>query len=357
MKALFLNPGGIGDQILFLPVVKLLKEHHSKIEIDLITEPRSKAIENLTEIYRKVKVFDFKGKDPNLFELKKIMTRHKYKYCFIPGLTNKAGVIGLLSNAERKIGFNGGITSKLFFTDRVKHYGDRYTPNMFAEFLTPIIPSLKKELENKLLVPEIRIKKESMAWAKEVLTPRIKERYYAKKIVIHPGSSKLSKSKNILKDWSAQNWATLIEKLLENNNNVVILIGGKDDDEVIREIQKKLTFFAKPKNFFDFTSLEMNIEQLAAVISYSDLLLCVDSAPMHLAVSLGKKVVSFFGPTDPKKLLPADPRFKPVYVEGLDCRPCLFDKRTESCEKPVCLDLSPTKVLEVVEKQLNYSSI
>ena len=72
MKAVFINSGGIGDQILLLPAVKLFKEAFPGAEIDLITEPRSSCIAELTALFRKVKSFNFKDKKPSIFQFKEL---------------------------------------------------------------------------------------------------------------------------------------------------------------------------------------------------------------------------------------------------------------------------------------------
>ena len=352
MKALFVNPGGIGDQILLLPTVKLFKEKFSNYQIDLLTEPRSAVIKDLTQLYNNIKVFDFKEKNPNVLKLKELLNKGNYKYLISTGASYKANLVGALSNAEIKIGFYKGIFTPLFLNHYVKPNRNTYTSNMLADLITPIIPETKLLIQSKVLVPEIKLSHTSIEWARETLTPRLKERYFAKKIFIHPGVSKLSIKKKIFKSWASKNWASLIERLLENEENTVILLGGKDDEETIAEIYKKLTHFAMPKNFIDFSSLNLSIEKLSALISSSDLLVCVDSAPMHIAVALGKKLVAFFGPTDPEKLLPKDQRFLAVHVDNLSCRPCLFEKRKQSCNTPECLNVSVDSMLNAIKSQL-----
>lgn len=356
MKILIINPGGIGDQILLLPTIELLKAKFPTCEIDLLTEPRGSIIGELTNLYRKIKTFDFKEKKPNIFKLREILRSQPYKYIISAGSSYKANFITSLGDAEIKIGFYSGIFSNLFLSYAVKLNTKQYTANMLAELITPIIPELRDTIQKKDLIPEIKLLLSSVEWAKETLKPRIKDRYYARKIFIHPGVSKLSKEKNILKFWSSKYWAKLIEKLLENKDNTVILIGGKDDVEAISEIHKNLTFFTRPQNFIDFSSLKLNLQELASLIASSDLLVCVDSAPMHISVALGKRLVAFFGPTDPKKLLPNDPRFLPVHVDNLKCRPCLFDSRKESCSKPECLQVKPENMFDAINHQLSISA-
>ncbi|MBI3590456.1 MAG: glycosyltransferase family 9 protein [Candidatus Melainabacteria bacterium] len=355
MRALFINPGGIGDQILLLPAVKLLKQKFPDCEIDLITEPRSSCIGELTNLYRKIREFDFKEKKLNILKLRELIRKRPYKFLILTGSSYKANFTAYLSDAEMKVGFYRGLFSRLFLTHTVRLNTKQYAANMFAELLSPIIPEVNELIKQSDLAPEIKLNPDTIQWAREILNPRIKDRYYAKKIFIHPGVSKLSIQKNILKNWAPKNWALLIEKLLENSDNAVILLGGKNDLDTIAEIHKKLSFFARPKNYFDLSTLDISTERLGALISSSDLLVCVDSAPMHLAVALGKKLVAFFGPTDPQKLLPCDPKFISVHARDLACRPCLFDTRKESCSTPVCLDVTPEMMLDAINRQLNLT--
>lgn len=357
MRALFINPGGIGDQILLLPTVRLLKEKYPKIDIDLVCEPRSSCIAKLTNLYRKTREFDFKEKKPNIFKLRELIRRRRYNFLFTTGISYRANFVAFLGDADIKVGFYSGIFSHLFLTYSVKPNKNQYTSNIFAELLLPVIPEANNIMKQNNLIPEIKINPEAIQWAREILNPRIKDRYQSKKIFIHPGVSKLSIQKGILKAWPSKYWATLIEKLLENPENTVILLGSKDDLETIYEIHKKLSFFVKPKNYFDLSAIEFSIDKLAALINTSDLLVCADSAPMHISVGLGKKLVAFFGPTNPKKLLPLDPRFQAVHVDNLECRPCLFDKRKESCSKPECLEVTPEMMLQAIERQLSLNKV
>ena len=357
MKALFINPGGLGDQILLLPTLRLFKDKYPNCEVDLITEPRSSVIGELTNLYRKIKTFDFKEKYPDFIKLRELIRRHRYKYLFSSGASYKANFVASLADAEVKIGFYKGFFSRFLLTHPVKLNTKQYTSNIFSSLLFPIMPELRNLISNKELIPEIKLNQDAIVWAKETLKPRIKERYYAKKIFIHPGVSKLSIQKNILKSWSPSKWALLIEKLLEKNDNTVVLLGGKDDLEIVAEIHKKLTFFTRPSNFIDFSSLELSLQNLGALISASDLFVCTDSAPMHLGVALCKRLVAFFGPTNPLKLLPKDSRFVAVHVDNLKCRPCLFDTRKESCSTPVCLDVSVDMMLNAINEQLQVTEV
>ncbi|HNN61941.1 MAG TPA: glycosyltransferase family 9 protein, partial [Candidatus Obscuribacter sp.] len=104
---------------------------------------------------------------------------------------------------------------------------------------------------------------------------------------------------------------TLIRSLLAQKSPLkpieIILAGGPDDEEVMKGLMQALSSEAdKVINFYGKTR---SLADLAALIEITDLFICVDSAPMHVAVGLDKKVVALFGPTDPAKLIPKQKNF------------------------------------------------
>jgi ADP-heptose:LPS heptosyltransferase len=142
-----------------------------------------------------------------------------------------------------------------------------------------------------------------------------------KLILLHPGISKLAIEKGVIKTWGAANWVSLIEKLIAEPGLVVALCGGPDDRDIIAEINERLAqspLKAEVQNkLLDLYGKTRSLSDLTALIHLSDLIICVDSAPMHLAVGLDKPLVALFGPTDPDKLLWKDPKF----VALRDARP------------------------------------
>ena len=61
-KILFINFGGLGDEILFLPTIISTKKEFPDSEITLALEPRSKGILSLTDIIDETLFADIKGR-------------------------------------------------------------------------------------------------------------------------------------------------------------------------------------------------------------------------------------------------------------------------------------------------------
>ena len=69
---------------------------------------------------------------------------------------------------------------------------------------------------------------------------------------------------------------------------------------------------------------QIALAQLVATLAGSDLVLCNDSAPSHIAAACGRPVISIFGPTEPAWFRPWGEKQKVVIRDICPYRPC-FD--------------------------------
>ena len=146
------------------------------------------------------------------------------------------------------------------------------------------------------------------------------------------------------KRWPAENYALLAKYVVEKMGVEVVLVGSGEEvnlGEIITEKIKK-----------GVTNLigKIPLEALPAVLENARVVVTNDSGPMHLAAALGKKVIAFFGPTDPMRTGPYG-RGHVVLTANVSCRPCF--KRT--CEMGLeCMkSITVNKVAEEVEKLLD----
>ena len=69
----------------------------------------------------------------------------------------------------------------------------------------------------------------------------------------------------------------------------------------------------------------VTLKELAALIEMSELLVCVDSVPFHMANALKKRVVAIFGPTSDVTWGPWRNVEARVVAQNFSCRPCYQD--------------------------------
>ena len=140
-----------------------------------------------------------------------------------------------------------------------------------------------------------------------------------RRIALAPGASRFTKR------WPAEGFAEVGAHFQEKGNKVVLL-GGEDDRDVCEEVARRMQ--KAPLN----VAGRFLLQETAAAIAGSDLLISNDTGLMHMGAALRKPVVAVFGPTT-AHLGFAPFRTSSVVVERpLSCRPCSYHG-TERCPK------------------------
>ncbi len=324
-KILFINFGGLGDEILFLPAMISVKKEFPESEITLALEPRSKGITSLTNIVDKTLFADIKGSKKYL-ELFKLLTKiwtQNFDIVISSGSNKFISIFLFLTFIKKRYGYNSGKLSEILLTQAVDLNKNQYAAKMYHDLVRGIT-DINTEL------PQIDIERREVE---------------PNTALIHPGVSLLSVKKNMIKTIPAEVWAEVVEKLADSGKKV-ILAGGPDDKETIETITR-IVPEGKYTNMFGKTK---NLRELAELISGAEIFLCSDSAPLHIAVALGVKTYVIFGSTDDKKLIPQNNQVIPIKA-ACNCplQPCLWERRQTTCEALDCLKISSDNIVLVVK--------
>lgn len=323
-RILFINFGGLGDEILFLPAIQSVKKQFPDSHITLALEKRSKGILNLTDIIDDTIFADIKGNN-KYFQLIKLLISiwfNKFDLVISSGSNKFISIFLALTLIKERIGYDTGILSRITLTKAVPLNKDQYAVNMYHDLVNSVT-------DIKTNLPELNINK------KDTIPSTV---------LIHPGVSKISVQKRMIKTIPAEEWAKVIE-LLYDKGKKVLLIGGPDDKESIDTILNIVPAH-KFENLYGSTK---NLNDLAELISSAEKFLCSDSAPLHIAVSLGVKTYVIFGSTDNKKLIPQSDKVVAIKADyNCPLMPCLWEKRQTTCEELYCLKIPAEKIADVV---------
>ena len=114
-----------------------------------------------------------------------------------------------------------------------------------------------------------------------------------------------------VKEWEASKWQKLINKIHSEYDAVIIQFGFNTGDG--------------SSEYDNLTGVKLLAgrlkgEELLALVTNCDLIISIDSGPVHLAGAVGTPVIGLFGPLDPALILPPNAQAVGLFSDV----PCLF---------------------------------
>lgn len=333
-KFLIINPFGIGDVLFTTPVISNIKDNYPNSIIGYWCNERVKEIlENnpnidmlfalsrgdIKKIYRKS---IWEGIRHSL-NLTASIRKARFDISFDFSLDYRYGFISKISGIKKRIGFNYKKRGR-FLTDKIDIHG--YTDKHVAEYYLDLLRVIKIIPKRKNL--ELFISRIHKIKAKEML---VNAGVSQKDLIlgIAPGAGASWGADASIKHWPAIKYAQLADKIINKLGAKILILG----DESERPIADTII------NAMDNKAIDLvgktSLGNLAAIIDNLQILITNDGGPLHIAVALGKKTVSFFGPVDPKVYgpYPTDEKRHIVLRRTLECSPCYRNFRLSDCHR------------------------
>lgn len=241
----------------------------------------------------------------------------------------RSGFLSWASGARRRIGFaDAREAAWLFYTDRVRGPAQLHAVEKNLRALEPLgISPGPAEFPMALRDDQCR--------AARRLLDGVAGHAVGAFTAIVPGARWPSKI------WPPARFAELIDLLAaEPDSPTTVLLGGPAE----RALADAIVAAARrpPIDLVGRTDLRA----LAALLGESQLVICCDSGPMHIAAALGRPTVAIFGPTSPALTGPYSKVARTVNLP-LECAPCLKTDcplRHHACMR----DLDAPRVLAAV---------
>ncbi|HVU70879.1 MAG TPA: lipopolysaccharide heptosyltransferase II [Ktedonobacteraceae bacterium] len=342
----------IGDLVLSMVVVRVLKRTYPEAEIDLISVPASaRVIEGDPDLTRLL------GYDPNIWrrpkallqrknwrELKALLkTLHGREYDLAISVFGKwAGVLAALSGARRTLGF-GRESFPGLMTDSVP--GKHWTPGEQkheVDYCLELAQAAGATIEATDRYPRLTIPAQVMDEVDQLLKDSgvpTDRPLIACHVSANNGQSKR---------WPVPYWAALLDRLIGAEKVSVVLTGAPNDLPLIEKITRRM--HERPGNLAGKTSLT----QLAALLKRADLLISGDSGPMHMASAVDTPLIAIHGPTNPAHSGPVSQKAT-ILRSDIWCSPCYQAKETADCRffTTQCMkDITPERVFSVAHEKL-----
>jgi len=114
-----------------------------------------------------------------------------------------------------------------------------------------------------------------------------------------------------VKEWVASKWQRLIDKIHSEYDAVILQFGTNKGDG-----SSEYDTLTGVKSLVG----RLKGEELVALVAICDLVISIDSGPVHIAGAVGTPVVGLFGPLNPALILPPDSPAVGLFSDV----PCLF---------------------------------
>lgn len=305
-KILVIQTAFIGDVVLTLPLVQVLREFFANAAVDMMVVPRSAEVCRDHPDIADVVVYDKRGSGRGiggLLRMARELRERRYDLAVIPHRSLRSALVALLGGIPLRIGFSKS-AGGLLMNKRVRYDGTIHEIERNLSLLT----ALGIQSGGKVL-PRIR---PGVGARKEVDDLLQSEQWGSSEMVaVAPGTVWNTKR------WLKERFAELAGIFVADGYRVV-LVGGPEDRELCEEIRGT----AGSKDVLNAAG-RLSLLGSAELIRRSILAVSNDSAPLHLAVGVGTPVVAIFGATVPEfGFAPRGPHDAVVEVRGLSCRPC-----------------------------------
>ena len=310
-KILIIRPGGLGDGVLLLPSILLLKKRYPHIQIHILAEKRNASVFELVHFINKKDIFLYH----KISHLYKVFSQRYDVVVDTEQWHYLSAILASFIKARYKIGFASNERMKLFHF-KVPYSQKEYEVLSFLKLFKPILKDTDFDFTSSFL--EMRKKAQ-------------KDQY----VVLFPGATVKERM------WPKENFKEIAD-WLDKKGIKVVVVGGKSEVKLGEYIVQDTL---KGINLANKTSLK----ETAEILANSRLLLTVDSGIMHLAFAVGTPVVALFGPGIEEKWAPKG-KNSIIINKHLPCSPCTKFGYTPPCVDNRCMkEISVKEVKEAID--------
>jgi len=336
VNILVIKMAALGDVILAIPSLRAIRARFPKAKIKVLVSVDNREVFANSPFVDDIIVCDFKERDASpagFLRVVKKLRAENFDMSIDFQNNKKSHMLAFLSCIPKRYGYDNGKMSFLL-NRKVKDSGFPVDPvehqlkvlNLFG------IYKLDKTLE-------IRSSGEDEEWADNFLRSHWLKT--GQKIVaLNLGAS----AGWATKLWPPEYFADVCDRLAADLGVRVLLVGLEKERPLANKFLKRVR--CKPIDALGST----NILRLASLVKRCSLLLSSDSAPLHVAASVGTPIVALFGPTDPRRHLVPSEKPRVVLRKVLKCGPCYHRhcNRRNNCMRAI----KPDEVYAEIAKLL-----
>ncbi|HEX2091594.1 MAG TPA: glycosyltransferase family 9 protein [Longimicrobiaceae bacterium] len=285
----------VGNAVHVLPVLNSLKRHRPGVHTTWVLQPASAALVRNHPALDEVVPFDRARGVRGLLELHRALRERPFDVVLNLQAYLKAGLVAAAARAPVKLGYDRARARELtwlFSTHRIPPRPPGHVQDEYLEFV------------EALGVPVVR------EWG---LGPTDEEQERYARLLPSSGRPTVAVVVGTTrpeKEWPAERYAALVDRLEGDLGARTVLVGGKGERETAAAATIRRLASRPPLDL-----QEWDLRRLVYLIDCAEVLVSPDTGPLHVGVALGTPTVSLMGYTNPKRYGPYR-RFHDLLVDA-----------------------------------------
>ena len=327
-KILVIDLAFIGDLILAGPVLRALQEEYPLARLTMLTMPLTADIAAMNPYVDTVLVYDKRGKHKGFFgmlHIAALLRRQNFDMAVCLNFAVRGAFVAWLAGIRQRIGY-AAQHAQWFLTRSAPAVrdGSRHETENHLSVLQPL--QIAASDTSLILCPPSK--------AKEMLSLKLTAWGLPDKgyLVFCPVGSYSRKN---LPQAAVAGAVRYFQR-----KKPVYLIGGSQEGQALAAIAKDAGL-----PLLQVMAGTLSLPELTALLAGAEMLVTVDTGPLHIAQAVDCPVTSFFGPTDPSVWGPRGLKASIVYKKP-SCSPCWG---RGVCEADCLSSLTAHDIIEAAE--------
>ncbi|MFA5833523.1 MAG: glycosyltransferase family 9 protein [Bacteroidota bacterium] len=330
-KILVVRTDRIGDVVLSLPMLPLLKKKYPNAAISVMVRPYTKELVENHSCVNEVILWD---ETKSISEYVALLKVKRFDIALLPYPRFNLALITFLSGIPLRAGTGYRWYSFLFNKRNYEHRKDAkrhevdYNLNLLGmlgiessttpQFEFPISDAIQKKVSGIIAADGIK-----------------------DFIVLHAGSG------GSARDWSIEKFAQLGDAIQQKFGLRVVLTGGKNEMDLVQSLVSKMN--SEPINYVG----KFSLQELGALFSTASVFVSNSTGPLHIASIVGTPVVAFYPPIiqcSPQRWGPYTEKKRVFTANNEQCHLC----KGGQCRSNVCMDqISVDQVITGIKELLH----
>ena len=307
-RILVIRPGGLGDGIMAIPLLKCIKEHAPRCRVTLLCQRKTRLAFDHVRYYDELVVID--DIDSIRQNIRFLASTRFHAVLDLEPFRRMSSIIAFLVGKEIRAGFDTN-NRRLLYTHIISYPNEKNfeSINMVRQLeVFGILPDRERASDIRFPLP-IGLEDRALATLSGLSVDP--DRNFI--VAVFPGVLKPHHR------WKMEEYAVLIRLILEEDERVVVLLMGTPGDR--KDVDEVLQVTGENGRVKDLAGLT-NFGESMGILKATRILVSCDGGAVYMGASMGCATLSIWGPGVLERFKPPGPMHVGVRKE-YPCIPCV----------------------------------